>query len=83
MNKIKNVFKKSLTTKDNTTLEESSRRDFFKNTAALSVSAIAASSVLGSVKAFADDPAIIEEAAWGTKLGDMVTKKPIWNTFSL
>lgn len=76
MNKIKDIFKKSLSTKDNNTLEKSSRRDFFKNTAALSVSAIAASSVLGQVKAFADDKAIIDEAPWGQKLGDMVTDHP-------
>jgi len=78
MNKIKNIFKKSLTTTEDTSTEVStSRREFFKNTAALSVSAVAATSVLGPVSAKAsvgDDPAIVGEAPWGTKLGDPVDK---------
>jgi len=74
MNKIKDIFKKSLTTKDENSLEKTSRRDFFKNTAALSVSAVAATSVLGQTKALADDPAIVNEAPWGQKLGDPVDK---------
>ncbi|MEA3513719.1 MAG: molybdopterin-dependent oxidoreductase, partial [Campylobacterota bacterium] len=73
MNKIKEIFKKSLAVKDEKSLEESSRRNFFKNTAALSVSAIAASSVLSPVKVMGDDHAIVGEAKWGTKLGKMVT----------
>lgn len=51
-----------------------SRRDFFRKTAVYSAGAIAAANVLSPVKLKADDPAIIEEAQWGTKLGDMVTK---------
>ncbi|RXK14251.1 sulfite dehydrogenase [Halarcobacter mediterraneus] len=51
-----------------------SRRDFFRKTAVYSAGAIAAANVLSPVKLRADDPAIIEEAQWGTKLGDMVTK---------
>ncbi|MCD4759197.1 MAG: sulfite dehydrogenase [Arcobacteraceae bacterium] len=74
MNKIKDIFKKSLTTKDNNTLEESSRRDFLKNSATLSVSAIAATSILGPVKASADEKQIVNEVEWGTKLGDKTTK---------
>ncbi len=73
MNKIKDMFNKSLTKKEDAAIEVSnSRRAFFKNTAALSVSAVAASSVLGTTKALADDPAIINEAPWGQKLGDPV-----------
>ncbi|NVJ53435.1 MAG: sulfite dehydrogenase [Campylobacteraceae bacterium] len=51
-----------------------SRRDFFRKTAVYSAGAIAAANVLSPVKLKADDPAIINEAEWGTKLGDMVTK---------
>ena len=51
-----------------------SRRDFFRKTAVYSASAIAAANVLSPVNLRADDPAIINEAEWGTKLGDMVTK---------
>jgi len=52
----------------------SSRRDFFKKTAA--ISAVAATSVLSPVKLKADDKAIINDAPWGIKLGDKVTKNP-------
>jgi len=51
-----------------------SRRDFFRKTAVYSAGAIAAANVLSPMKLKADDPAIINEAEWGTKLGDMVTK---------
>jgi len=51
-----------------------SRRAFFKKTALYSAGAIAAANVLSPVKLRADDPAIIEEAPWGVKLGDPVTK---------
>ncbi|RXJ70167.1 sulfite dehydrogenase [Halarcobacter ebronensis] len=54
--------------------KELSRRDFFRKTAVYSASAIAAANVLSPVNLKADDPAIIDEAEWGTKLGDMVTK---------
>jgi len=54
--------------------KQSSRRDFFRKTAAYSVSALAAASVLAPVKVKAeDDPAIVEEQKWGTKLGYPVT----------
>jgi sulfane dehydrogenase subunit SoxC len=48
------------------------RREFFKKTAAYSVGAVAAASVLAPMAASADDEAIIGEAPWGTKLGDPV-----------
>lgn len=51
-----------------------SRREFFKKTALYSASVVAASSILAPVKARADDPAIMEHAPWGTKLGDLVDK---------
>lgn len=51
-----------------------SRRDFFRKTAVYSAGAIAAANVLSPVKLKADDPAIVNEAEWGTKLGDLVTK---------
>ncbi len=51
-----------------------SRRDFFRKTAVYSAGAIAAANVLSPVKLKADDAAIVNEAEWGTKLGDMVTK---------
>ncbi|RXJ78842.1 sulfite dehydrogenase [Arcobacter sp. F155] len=51
-----------------------SRRDFFRKTAVYSAGAIAAANVLSPVKLKADDTAIVNEAEWGTKLGDMVTK---------
>ncbi|HHB95228.1 MAG TPA: sulfite dehydrogenase [Campylobacterales bacterium] len=55
--------------------EQSSRRNFFKRAAVYSASAVAATSVLSPVKLnAADDPAIVEEKPWGTKLGDPVTK---------
>jgi sulfane dehydrogenase subunit SoxC len=44
------------------------RRDFFRKTAALSVTALAGTSLL------ADDPAIMEELPWEKKWGDPVTK---------
>ena len=52
------------------------RRDFFRKTAAYSVGAIAAANVLSPVEVKADDPAIINEAPWGQKLGDLVNKNP-------
>ncbi len=75
MNKIKKIFTKSLNNKDGSSVEEvSSRRNFFKNTAALSVSAIAAASVLDPIKVLANDEAIVGDAPWGIKLGDKSTK---------
>jgi sulfane dehydrogenase subunit SoxC len=57
-----------------TTTEQSSRRDFFKKTAAYSVSALAAASVMAPVKVKAeDDPNIMEEKPWAIKWGDDVT----------
>jgi len=48
----------------------SSRRDFFKKTAAISVTALAGSNLLASQ----DDPAIMHHVPWGQKWGDPVTK---------
>ncbi len=59
---------KSLNTQDNTSV---SRREFFKRAA--SVSAVAASTVLLSKEALADDPAIMHHVPWGQKLGFPVT----------
>lgn len=67
---IKNS-EKELSTVDNKKL---SRRDFFRKTAVYSAGAIAAANVLSPVKLKADDAAIVEEAEWGVKLGDPVTK---------
>ena len=57
-------------------IELSSRREFFKKSATLSVAAIAGTSMAAS-NALAEekgDPNILEEVPWGTKLGDPVTK---------
>ncbi len=54
----------------------SSRRDFFKKTAAYSVSAIAAAAVLAPAKLLADDENIIHHTKWGTTLGDELNKNP-------
>ena len=57
-------------------IELSSRREFFKKSASLSVAAIAGTSLAAS-SALAEekgDPNILEEVPWGTKLGDPVTK---------
>ena len=57
-------------------VELSSRREFFKKSAALSVTAIAGTS-LAATNALAEekgDPNIVEEVPWGVKLGDPVTK---------
>ncbi len=53
-----------------------SRRDFFKKTAAYSVSAIAAASVLAPAKLLADDENITHHTKWGTTLGDELNKYP-------
>jgi sulfane dehydrogenase subunit SoxC len=61
---------------------QSGRRDFFKKSAAFSVSAMAAASVMAPVKIDASehkkeglkgDPAILEEKPWGTTFGKPVT----------
>jgi sulfane dehydrogenase subunit SoxC len=57
--------------KSNTNL---SRRGFFKKFSALGISAAASASVLSPMNLRADDPAIMEEMEWGTKLGDPVDK---------
>ena len=68
------------TDKEVALLEEvNSRRDFFKKFSVLSVSAAASASLLSPISLRADghgidDPNIIDEMPWGTKLGDMVTK---------
>lgn len=68
------VSKSSKKVLDTVSDEKLSRRDFFRKTAVYSAGAIAAANVLSPVKLRADDPAIVEEAEWGTKLGDPVTK---------
>jgi sulfane dehydrogenase subunit SoxC len=73
MKKISEIFKKDL---DTSVEVPSSRREFFKKTAVYSVGAVAAANVLSPVNLRADDPAIIHEVPWGTKLGDLVTKNP-------
>lgn len=56
---------------------QSERRDFIRKTAAYSVSALAAASVMAPVKVDAssvkDDPAIVEEKPWATTFGYPVT----------
>jgi len=57
-----------------TATEQLGRRNFFKKTAAYSVSALAAASVIAPVKVKAeDDPAIMEEQPWAVKWGQPVT----------
>ncbi|MCI0500708.1 MAG: sulfite dehydrogenase [Epsilonproteobacteria bacterium] len=73
MKKISEIFKKDLTTQAEM---PNSRREFFKKTAVYSVGAVAAAQVLSPVSLRADDHAIVGEAPWGTKLGDLVTKNP-------
>ncbi len=73
MKKISEIFKKDLTAEAEM---PSSRREFFKKTAVYSVGAVAAANVLSPMSLKADDHAIIGEAPWGTKLGDLVTKNP-------
>ncbi len=53
-----------------------SRRDFFKKTAAYSVSAIAAAAVMAPAKLSADDENIMHHVKWGTTLGDELNKYP-------
>ncbi|MDA7818503.1 sulfite dehydrogenase [Sulfurimonas sp.] len=57
-------------------LETNSRRDFFKKTAAYSVSAITAAAVLAPSKLLADDENITHHTKWGTTLGDELNKHP-------
>ncbi|MDD5157673.1 sulfite dehydrogenase [Sulfurimonas sp.] len=59
-----------------TNAEQSSRREFFKRTAAYSVSAIAAASILAPAKLLADDENIVHHTKWGTTLGDELNKHP-------
>jgi len=53
--------------------QEIDRRDFFRKTAAMSVTAIAGTSLISS-NAKADDPAIMHHPSWGQKWGDPVTE---------
>jgi sulfane dehydrogenase subunit SoxC len=53
-------------------LNISDRRDFFRKTAALSVTALAGTSLMASE----DDPAIMHHVPWGQVWGDPVTKNP-------
>ncbi|RBQ32253.1 sulfite dehydrogenase [Aliarcobacter vitoriensis] len=62
--------------KNSEVVEVTSRRDFFKKTAMYSAGALSVASVLSPVALRADDPAIINEAPWGQKLGDVVNKNP-------
>jgi sulfane dehydrogenase subunit SoxC len=73
MKKISEIFKKDLTVQAEM---PTTRREFFKKTAIYSVGAVAAAQVLSPISLRADDHAIIGEAPWGTKLGDLVTKNP-------
>jgi len=57
-------------------VEQSSRRDFFKRTAAYSVSAIAAANILAPARLSADDENIMHHTEWGTTLGDELNKYP-------
>jgi len=59
-----------------TEIQQSSRRDFFRKTAAYSISAIAATTVLSPAKLLADDENIIHHTKWGTTLGDELNKNP-------
>jgi len=60
--------------KPNENSEASSRRDFFKK-AAVSVTALAGTSLFASgTSSSKDDPAIMHHPKWGQKLGDPVTK---------
>ena len=52
------------------------RRNFFKTTAAMSVTALAGTSLMASESASGDDPAIMNKTKWGQKWGDPVTKDP-------
>ena len=71
MTKISKNSEKELST---ISKEKLSRRDFFRKTAVYSAGAIAAANVLSPVKVNADEPAIMEEAPWGIKLGDKTDK---------
>ncbi|MDF1875341.1 sulfite dehydrogenase [Sulfurimonas sp. SAG-AH-194-I05] len=53
-------------------LELSARRDFFKKTAALGVTALGATSLLASEHAGEGDPAIMHHPKWGQTWGDPV-----------
>ena len=55
-------------------LELSARRDFFKKTAALGVTALGSTSLLASSAAGEGDPAIMHHPKWGQTWGDPVTK---------
>jgi len=74
MTKISKISNNDIASIHDDGIEKSSRRDFFKKAASLSVGAVAAANVLSPVSLSADDAAIIHEAKWGVKLGDMVTK---------
>jgi len=50
------------------------RRDFFRKTAALSVTALAGTSLLANESAGEGDPAIMHHTKWGQVWGDPVTK---------
>ena len=73
MTKISKNSDKSL---KSDSVEQSSRRDFFKKTAIYSASALTAATVLAPIKLKADDENITHHVDWGTKLGDKVDKYP-------
>jgi sulfane dehydrogenase subunit SoxC len=77
MSTMTKTSEQNLTSIADDSIELMSRRNFFRKAAVYSASAVAATSILSPVKLnAADDPAIVEEAEWGVKLGDPVTKHP-------
>lgn len=67
-------MKNSKVVKKSSEVKESSRRDFFKKSILYSASAIGASSFLAPTSLKANEKEIMQEAPWGTKLGDPVNK---------
>jgi hypothetical protein len=56
-----------------TSVKHSDRRDFFRK-AALSMGALAGTSLFANKAVAGDDPAIVHHVPWGQKWGDPVTK---------
>jgi sulfane dehydrogenase subunit SoxC len=73
MTRVTKTSEQNLDSAVDDSVEQVSRRDFFKQAAVYSASAVAATSVLAPVELKADDPAIIEEQPWATKWGKPVT----------
>jgi len=75
MTKVTKTSEQNLDSTVDENSEQVSRRDFFKQAALYSASAVAATSVLAPVELkAADDPAIMEEQPWATKWGTPVTE---------